>query len=516
MISERLETFVARLMRPQRTLRRRILVGNSIVAVLLLVAAAIVALQVRTLVSAVETLQEARMHVNAAMEVRHQTTDLMAAVTRLLPDEDAEAFSTEVAARLESLKAAQREMVAVAAEVEDAQTAAALETVDGEVTNVTNIADTMVRQARADQWHSVVIRVALLNRDQQEVIDAVDDLLQSVRGLETTAATQVSRAVRAVIVYPATVFVLIFIMGTALVLQVTNSITRPVERLTEGVARLEAGDFDQRVDIDGDDEIGQLARAFNSMANELQVHYQSLEERVAERTRALETTLRISRRLSTILDQETLTQEVVDQIQQAFDYYHVHIYLYGLRRKHLLMVGGTGEAGRAMLLSGHRLEAGTGLVGRAAERNEVTLVPDVREDADWLPNPLLPETRSELAVPIAYGERVQGVLDVQHNVAGGLGSSDADLLQIIAAQVAVALQNSKLLAQVRTRAERAARINSISQRVQRAASVDQVLEIAVQELGRTLSVETATIELQTPRVQGDVVAGTQGKDNGDL
>lgn len=515
MIGERLEEFVARLLRPQRTLRRRILVGNAVVAVLLLVAAGIVALQVRTLVSAVETLQEARRHVNAAIEVRHQTTDLMAVVTRLLPDEDAEAFSTDVAARLDTLKAAQGEMVAIAAEVEDTQTAAALETVNGEVTNVTNIADTMVRQARADQWHSVVIRVGLLNRDQQEVIDAVDGLLRSVRRLETTAASQVSSAVRAAIIYPAAVFVLIVIVGTALVLQVTNGITRPVERLTEGAARLERGDFDQRVDVEADDEIGQLARAFNNMADQLQLHYQRLEERVAERTRALETTLRISRRLSTILDQETLTQEVVDQIQQAFNYYHVHIYLYGLRRKHLLMVGGTGEAGRAMLLSGHRLEAGKGLVGRAAARNEVTLVPDVREDADWLANPLLPETRAELAVPIAYGDQVQGVLDVQHHVAGGLGSSDADLLQIIAAQVAVALQNAKLLAQVRTRAERAARINSISQRVQRAASVDQVLEIAVQELGRTLSVDTATIELRTPRVRADRIAGTQGNENGD-
>src|SRR5690606_32348235 len=117
---------------------------------------------------------------------------------------------------------------------------------------------------------------------------------------------------------------------------------------------------------------------------------------------------------------------------------------------HLLMVGGTGEAGRRMLLRGHRLKAGHGLVGRAAARNEVTLVEDVSQAPDWLANPLLPETRTELAAPIVFGEVVQGVLDVQHNVTGGLDSSDADLLQMIAAQVAVALQNAQLLAQVQT------------------------------------------------------------------
>lgn len=516
----RLQSILERLLQPQRTLRRRILVGNLVVAHLLLVAAIIVAFQVRTLVSAVETLQEARQHVNSAVTVRHQTTDLMAAVTRLLPEEEAEAFSSEVSLRLDALKAAQQEMQVIAEDVEDDETAAALALVNSEVTNVTNIADTMVRQASAEQWHSVVIRVGLLNRDQQEVLSAVDALLQSVQRLETEAATRVASAVRTVIIYPAAVFILVFVIGALLVVQVTRSITEPVERLTEGAAQLEAGDFDQRVAIESDDEIGQLAHAFNSMADQLQIHYQHLEERVAERTRALETSLQISRRLSTILDQETLTQEVVDQIQQAFNYYYVQIYLYDVGRQQLLMVGGTGEAGRAMLLSGHRLRAGTGLVGRTAARNEVTLVRDVREDPDWLANPLLPETETEVAVPITYGDRVQGVLDVQHSAAGSLGHNDVDLLQIIAAQVAVALQNARLMSQVRTRAERAARINSIGQRVQRATSIDKVLEIAVQELGRTLSVDAAYIELNTPRVSvgnGERRVGqeAQGKANGD-
>jgi GAF domain-containing protein len=224
-------------------------------------------------------------------------------------------------------------------------------------------------------------------------------------------------------------------------------------------------------------------------------HASELEEQVAERTRALEASIQVSRRLSTILDPTQLVIEVVEQVQQAFDYYHVHIYLFDAAEQNLMMAGGTGEAGRAMLASGHRIPRGKGLVGRAAETQKVVLTPDVSQEPGWLPNPLLPDTQAEIAVPIQVGEKVLGVLDVQHNITAGLTQEDAELLEAIGNQVGVALQNARTFTAAQGQAERETLINVINQKVQRATTLDGMLQIVARELGQALGAQRAKVQL---------------------
>ncbi len=187
---------------------------------------------------------------------------------------------------------------------------------------------------------------------------------------------------------------------------------------------------------------------------ELETLQASLEQRVQERTRALETSAEVSRRLSTILDTNKLVQEVVHQIQNAFGFYHAHIYLIDDSRQRLVMAGGTGVVGEMMLWKGHAIEMGRGLVGRAAVTTTAVFVPDVSQDPAWLPNPLLPDTRAEAAVPILLQEQVLGVLDVQHNEAGVIDESTVDLLESIANQVAIALQNARQLDEIKAGRQR--------------------------------------------------------------
>ncbi|NJN92981.1 MAG: GAF domain-containing protein [Anaerolineales bacterium] len=272
-------------------------------------------------------------------------------------------------------------------------------------------------------------------------------------------------------------------------------IAQPVTALIYAARQIAAGNLEVNMPPAAQDEVGLLSKTFGLMAGQLRDLLTTLEQRVADRTRALETSAEVSRSLSTILDEKQLVAAVVEQVRSAFDYYYAHIYLFDTTGETLLMAGGTGEAGRTMLARGHTIPKGKGLVGRAAETNRPVLIPDVSQDSGWLSNPLLPDTKAEVAVPIAVGERVLGVLDVQHSVAGGLGQTEAQLIQSIANQVAIALQNARLYQQTRQQAEQEALINTIGKKIQQAATIETVLQTAVRELGQAMGSQRASIQV---------------------
>jgi GAF domain-containing protein len=134
-------------------------------------------------------------------------------------------------------------------------------------------------------------------------------------------------------------------------------------------------------------------------------------------------------------------------------------------------------------------------VGRAAETNAVVLVPDTSNEPGWLPNELLPETKSEIAVPISIGDDVLGVFDVQHDIVNGLTEQDADLMQSIANQVAIALQNANVYVEAQHRADREVLIGSIGQKIQSATTIEDALQVAIRELGHALKAKHSSVQL---------------------
>ncbi|WP_420645535.1 GAF domain-containing protein [Candidatus Leptofilum sp.] len=224
---------------------------------------------------------------------------------------------------------------------------------------------------------------------------------------------------------------------------VSNTVVRPVSQLVSAAQKLGAGDLAAQAQVKSHDEIGTLSTTFNEMAGQLRQTLGQLERRA----RQMETSAEVSRRLSTILDEQELARTVVEQVKRAFNYYHAHIYLLDKTGDRLVMVGGTGEAGTAMLTQDHSIPIGQGLAGRAVATRETILVPDVSQEEGWSPNPLMPDTKAETAVPIRLGDQVLGVLAVQQDSIDGLSQIDVELLSSVANQVAIGLQNATLFAQ---------------------------------------------------------------------
>ena len=192
------------------------------------------------------------------------------------------------------------------------------------------------------------------------------------------------------------------------------------------------------------------AQVLTETNRQLQAIRASLEEEVAERTQGLVTVTTINERLSAILDLNQLLAEVVNEVRDRFDYYHAHIYLLDEGQQNLVVAEGTGAAGAALKEKQHSIpvHAPTSLVARAARSGQIVNVENVREAPDWLPNDLLPDTYSEIAVPIVVDNQAVGVLDVQDDQVAGFDEGDENVLRALANQVAVAIRNARLFADV--------------------------------------------------------------------
>ncbi|CAG1015099.1 two-component system, sensor histidine kinase and response regulator [Anaerolineales bacterium] len=217
--------------------------------------------------------------------------------------------------------------------------------------------------------------------------------------------------------------------------------------------------FAQPLQVRGE-TIGQLAVAglqtvppeavelASNVAEQVSIHVENLRlfELNEKRARELETVAVISTTASTTLDPDELLQSVVDLAKERFNLYHVHIYLADESWDTLLLVAGAGEIGKQMTMAGHAIPIHDekSLVARASRERSALIVNDVRTEADFLPNPYLPDTRAEMAVPMISGDKVIGVFDVQSDIVGGFSQEDANIYTTLALQVAVALQNARL------------------------------------------------------------------------
>ena len=186
-----------------------------------------------------------------------------------------------------------------------------------------------------------------------------------------------------------------------------------------------------------------------------------LEQRVAERTHSLELAAEVGRSVSRVRELGPMLKEAAEIIRSRFSLYYVQVYLANPAQNALLLQSGTGTIGAELVGRGHRLPLDISSInGRAAVEKRSVVIADTTSSSTFRPNPLLPETRSEMAVPLMVGEKVVGVLDLQGHLAGALSEEILPAFEALAGQLAIAIQNASLLAeteQARAEVEKQAR-----------------------------------------------------------
>jgi GAF domain-containing protein/HAMP domain-containing protein len=273
-------------------------------------------------------------------------------------------------------------------------------------------------------------QVALLaEQDQQEALAGTDRMMKIMVGLAMGAT---------------------LIAVTASVL-ITNGIVNPLASLAETAQAIAAGEHERTAAVERNDEVGALARAFNSMTRQLRDLIISLEERIAARTSDLERRSayliaagEVGRAVSSILAPGELVQQVAELIRQRFDLYYVGLFLVESSGEWVELRAGTGAAGEAMLARGHRIRVGEGMIGWCVVQGEARVALEADDDSVRLRTKELPDTRSEAAIPLRARGRVLGALTVQHSSPGAFDPEIVSVLQTMADQVAVALANAQL------------------------------------------------------------------------
>ncbi|GEM_PF-1256395 len=245
-------------------------------------------------------------------------------------------------------------------------------------------------------------------------------------------------------------FILIILIIGGLVYSIFNftrhRVVAPLLRLQEGVTMFAQGHVEHTIDLPDRNELGLLASTFNDMTRQLANFIHNLESLVQQRTQALETSAAVSRQIAMILNLDQLALEVVKLIQLNFHFYYAQIYLLDQHRQ-LVFMAGAGSQGEQLEATGqhlHYLTIGEGIIGTTAQKGEPLVYNNVAEASMFIYHPMLPNTQSELAVPIQKNGQIMGVLDIESEQLERFGPADIKLIESIADQIAIAVDNARL------------------------------------------------------------------------
>lgn len=246
-------------------------------------------------------------------------------------------------------------------------------------------------------------------------------------------------------------------IALAVSILVGRFVVAPVTQLDNNVVEItQTADPSKRVTVVGDREIMSLGTSVNAMLANIEESQTSLTRSFNQ----ISTIGDINRAISGVLDPDLLLQQVTNLIQTRLNLYYVGIFLLDKEKEYVVLRAGTGEAGKAMMAQGHRLAVGgTSMIGWATAKQKARIALDVGQEAVRFNNPLLPRTRSELAIPIISRGLAMGAITLQSDQVNAFNDADIIAFQGIADSLAIALENANLFRQTRENLEEIRSLN---------------------------------------------------------
>ncbi len=324
----------------------------------------------------------------------------------------------------------------------------------------------------------------------------------------STAVNPISSVFDASRLFP--LLVGLVVMFGLLAVLLNQAITPPVKTLTSAIQGLSRGDFNAPVPSAGrGDEIGEMGTAFLDMRAQVRLLLDNLEARVAARSRDFAATQEISRFAATQRSLQTLLDQIVQLIVEQFtSIYHAQVFLLDDAEEFAVLRSSTGEPGKQLLARGHKLAVGSvSMIGQVVEQGQTLVSRDTTASDIHRKNEILPDTRAELAIPLRLGTQIIGALDVQSKQRDAFSADEIQVLETMADQVAVAIENARLYQESVRRLEEIDALNRRStQRAWQEYLNSRRVRQLTSEAGQSFSADLSDLR-QSALQRGQIVTG---------
>ncbi len=275
---------------------------------------------------------------------------------------------------------------------------------------------------------------------------------------------QIAQETRNTIMVSILLVALILVIASFAALGIANRLTTPLKSLTSVANEIIRGNFDARAEVQNRDELGTLAETLNIMTTNFKNLVRSLEERVTERTvelkgelvkgelrgKQFEAIAKVSQTINATQNLQELLPTIADVVSGYFGFYHVGIFMNDAGNQYAVLGAANSAGGKKMLERGHQLKIGEqGIVGYVTSTGNPRIALDVGEDVVFFNNPDLPETHSEMALPLKISGTIIGALDVQSTEPNAFSKEDVEVLSTLADQISLAIENARLFDQTK-------------------------------------------------------------------